>query len=288
MTWKILNEIINKQPARSKLPPTFTNNNKDISDPYTIANKFCEVFTNMGPDLTKKLPPSDISHSSFLKNKISEIIFLKPVTEDEIKKLSSSFKAGKACGYDGIKIADVKSNIDFLAPPLTYLINLSISSGSVPDDIKMARVIPIYKSDCRSTFNNYRPISILPPLSKFYEKVMYDRIVSFICKHNVLYEFQYGFRANHSTNLDIMQLIKLLLLLTKERSVLAGIFLDLSRAFDTVNHKILVEKSEHYGIRGIALDWITSYLNNRKQFLECNNVFSESKIINVVFLKEVY
>ena len=97
--------------------------------------------------------------------------------------------------------------IDFLAAPLTYLINLSISSGSVPDDIKMARVIPIYKSDCRSTFNNYRPISILPPLSKFYEKVMYDRIVSFICKHNVLYEFQYGFRANHSTNLVIMQLI---------------------------------------------------------------------------------
>ena len=94
MTWKILNEIINKQPARSKLPPTFTNNNKDISDPYTIANKFCEVFTNMGPDLAKKLPPSDISHSSFLKNKISETIFLKPVTEDEIKKLSSSFKAG--------------------------------------------------------------------------------------------------------------------------------------------------------------------------------------------------
>ena len=122
MTWKILNEIINKQPARSKLPPTFTNNNKDISDPYTIANKFCEVFTNMGPDLTKKLPPSDISHSSFLKNKISEIIFLKPVTEDEIKKLSSSFKAGKACGYDGIKIADVKSNIDFLPHLLPILL----------------------------------------------------------------------------------------------------------------------------------------------------------------------
>ena len=82
MTWKILNEIINKQSARPKLPPTFTNNNRDISDPYTIANKFCEVFTNMGPEL----PPSDISHSAFLKNRISETIFLKPVTEDEIKK----------------------------------------------------------------------------------------------------------------------------------------------------------------------------------------------------------
>lgn len=102
-----------------------------------------------------------------------------PVNEDEIKKLSTNFKAGKVSGYDGIEIADIKANIDFLVKPLTYLLNISVSYGSVLGDITLARVIPTYKNDCYSAFNNYRPISILPGLSKFYEKGIYDRIVSF-------------------------------------------------------------------------------------------------------------
>ena len=111
--------------------------------------------------------------------RVSQSIFLKPVTEEEIKRLSIKFKTGKASGSDGVNIADIKSNIEILAKPLSHVINLSISTSIVPNNIKLARVIPINKSDCRSEFSNYRPISILPVFSKFFEKVIYDRLIFF-------------------------------------------------------------------------------------------------------------
>ena len=174
----------------------------------------------------------------------------------------------------------VKAYISAIAEPLSYLINLSISTGIVPDNIKVAKIIPIYKSECHSNFTNYRPISILPAFSKFFEKVMFDRIVNFLEKQNIFYEHQYGFRQKHSTSLAIIQLVHQISIAIDNKELSAGIFLDLSKAFDTVNHGILLNKLEHYGIRGTALDWIKNYLYNRKQFVEFNNVSSNLCIIN--------
>ena len=125
----------------------------------------------------------------------------------------------------------------------------------------------------------YRPISILPVFSKFYEKVIYDRLISFINRHNLLCAHQYGFRSNYSTSMATTQLANQISTSTDKKEVSLGIFLDLSKAFDTVNHKILLQKLENYGIRRIALSWITSYLNNRKQFVQFNNVNSSENIM---------
>ena len=244
-----------------------------------IANKFCEYFTNIGPSYAKKLPPSKVPPNGYLKDRINNSIFLNPVTEDEIKKLFSGFKGGKATGFDNISISDVKPKIEYLAKPLTHLINLSISTGTVPSNTKLARVVPIHKSDSTTDFNNYRPISILPVFSKFFEKVMYNRLISFIDNHNLLCEHQFGFRSNYSTSLAIIQLVNQISTTIDNKEFSVGIFLDLSKAFDTVNHKILLDKLEHYGIRGIALNWIASYLNNRKQYVDLNNVASSHKTI---------
>ena len=161
-TWKLLNQVINRKTKKPKLPTTFIDNGNEISDPLTIANKFCEFFTNIGPSYAKKLPTSKTKPDVYLKNRIKDSFFLYPGTEKEIKSLSTDLKSGKASGFDQISSSDVKPNIEQLAKPLTYIINLSISTGIVPSNIKLARVIPIHKNDSRSDFNNYRPISILP------------------------------------------------------------------------------------------------------------------------------
>ena len=154
-----------------------------------------------------------------------------------------------------------------------------ISTGIVPDNTKLAKVIPVHKGDSNSDFNKYRPISILPIFSKFFEKAIYNRLSSFINKNNILYEHQYGFRSNYSTSLAVIQLVEQISSSVDNKELSLGIFLDLSRAFDTVNHRILLTKLEHYGIRGLALKWITSYLTNRKQFVEYINTSSDHKTV---------
>ena len=139
-TWKILNEIINKRKTRSKMPSTFIHNNQEISDPFRIANKFYEYFTNVGPSLASKLPNSRIPYETYLSNnRVSETIFLKPVTERELKKIACKFKTAKASGFDQIKTDDIKCNIEGIAGPLSHIINRSFATGIVPQDLKTAR-----------------------------------------------------------------------------------------------------------------------------------------------------
>ena len=158
-TWKILNEIFNKRKTRSKMPSTFIHNNQEISNPFRIANIFCEYFTNVGPSLASKLPNSRIPYETYLSNNsVSETIFLNPVTERELKEIACKFKTGKASGFDQIKTDDIKCNIEGIAGPLSRIINRSFATGIVPQDLKTARIIPIYKKDEPNIFGNYRPI----------------------------------------------------------------------------------------------------------------------------------
>ena len=137
--------------------------------------------------------------------------------------------------------------------PLTYIFNQSLTTGVIPDDLKIALVTPIYKANGKEEFSNYRPISVLPCFSKILEKIIYKRVLKYLDKHNMLFQGQYGFRKNHSTNLATIELTTKLLQAIDNNEYTIGVFLDLAKAFDTVNHEILLKKLEHYGIRGIAL-----------------------------------
>ena len=128
--------------------------------------------------------------------------------------------------------------------------------------------MPVYKSGENEIFSNYRPISVLPCFSKILEKIMYKRIIDFINKNNILNKHQYGFRKRQSTNQAIIELIEKVNGSIDKSKFTAGIFLDLSKAFDTVNHTILLKKLQYYGIRGITLQWFKNYLNNRKQIVK--------------------
>ena len=149
----------------------------------------------------------------------------------------------------------IKQSIQIIAEPLAHIINLSITRGIVPDQMKIARVVPLFKAGDRSLFTNYRPVSILPSFSKFLEKVVYSRLYNYLCKLEILCDNQFGFRKNHSTSLALIDLYEKLSLALDRNEHAVGVFLDLSKAFDTVDHNILLDKLEHYGIRYEAWLW---------------------------------
>ena len=151
--------------------------------------------------------------------------------------------------------------------------------GVFPTVLKKAKVIPIFKGGDSSQLSNYKPVSVLPCFSKILERLMYNRLLSFVKKHSLLYNYQFGFRKGYSTNFAMITLIYKISQALDEGNYVLGIFLDLSKAFDTVNHSILCKKLEFYGIRGIALDWIRNYLSDTSQYVEYSNDTSEMKTV---------
>ena len=145
--------------------------------------------------------------------------------------------------------------------------------------MKLVCMVPLFKSGDKRLFSNYRSVSVLPIFSKFLEKIPYFRLTNNLDKHKLLASNQYGFRKNHSTSLALLYLYDKITAAFDERKYTAGLFLDLSKAFDTVNHSILLGKLEDYGIRGLALEWVKSYLCKRLKYVEFNGVSSSYKEI---------
>jgi len=166
-----------------------------------------------------------------------------------------------------------------LIEPLVYIYN-HFKTGCVPVSLKIAKVIPIFKKGDNSNPSNYRPISLLSIFHKLLENLMYKRVYSFLHKYSVLYQYQFGFRHHHSTSLPLIELCDNLYSHLDQHEVVVGMYFDLQKAFDTVNHKILLQKLCGYGIRGIVHEWFRNYLSNRKQFASINNIDSDLDNIN--------
>ena len=162
---------------------------------------------------------------------------------------------------------------------MTHLVNTSIIKGIFPDELKIAKVIPIFKSGNKDLIENYRPISILSVFTKVFEKVMYKHLINFVDKNDILYNYQFGFRKQHSIKHAVITLVEKITTALDKDKIVVGCFLDLKKAFDTVNHRILISKLRKYGIRGHILQWFESYLKNRKQFVRIKNFKSQIKSI---------
>jgi len=183
----------------------------------------------------------------------------------EIRNVIKSLKPKNTYGYDEISNRIIKLSSPYIISPLTYICNAALGSGVFPDRLKYAIVKPIYKKGSKQDISNYRPISSLTSFSKVFEKIIYNRLYTHLEINNILVQEQFGFRMKHSTEQAAFSLINCILTAMNNKQVVGGIFCDLHKAFDCVQHKILLDKLKFYGIDGKFKTLIESYLTNRYQ-----------------------
>jgi len=260
-----------------------------LVDSYEISNGFNKYFRNIGQTLAKKFnKDSNMNFRYYLNNPKKDSMFCEPLEAEELCKLIENLNVKKYPGPDGFGPKLIKEIAPLIFQPVLYLFNLSLSTGSFPDKLKLAKVIPIFKKGDKYLPSNYRPISLLSTFSKLLEKVMYKRLYLYLQGNNILYRYQFGFRKNHSTALALIDVVDSIYQYLDHNETVIGLYMDLQKAFDTVNHKILMQKLNNYGVRGIVLDWLNSYLSGRKQFTTVNNCDSEIITINCGVLQAMY
>ena len=223
-----------------------------------ISNIFNAHFTTMGQKLASRFSTSDNLFSLYLGDSVNESFFFNAVSAYEVQEQISSIPGNKTYGLYSFPTFLLKLSKSIISPVLAMIINMSIEQGVYPSKLKMAKIVPIFKSGDQSEPDNYRPISLLSVFNRIFEKVMYLRLNDFIDKQNLLFPAQYGFRKHYSTQYAVIDIVDQIHKNMDNGKFTCGIFIDLKKAFDTVDHHILLRKLNHYGIRGIVLDWFGS------------------------------
>ena len=280
MLWKTLGSIIKKTKTNHSTIEKLKIGNVSATDPQEIVGNVNKYFCTVGEELANKYANNDKNEFiKYLGNPSQQSVFLSRVTKEEIIDEIKNLKINKSPGQDEFTAKFLKISVNKIAPVLCEIFNLSIKTGKYPDPLKIAKVIPIYKKGDPSLTSNYRPISVLSCINKIYEKILFKRLYNFLEKYNILYEFQFGFRQGHSTEHALIEIVDKIKQAMDNNEITCGLFLDLSKAFDTVNHEILLYKLEHYGIRGPAYKLLKNYLTNRKQFVKLGKHKSELRDI---------
>ena len=251
-----------------------------ISTIKKISEEFNNFFGTIAENIYKKTPKSNKHFANYIKNQNLNSFFLDAVTEDEIESIIGNLNSRKTIGPNSIPTRILKEFENMLKTPLTVIINISFQTGIFPEQCKIAHITSVFKKGDTLDSSNYRPVSLLSNISKILEKAMYTRLYKFLDKFKCLYEKQVGFRNFHSTNHALVSITEEIKQSLDKGEFAWGFFLYFRKTFDTVNHNILIAKLNHYGIRGITLDWFQSYLTNCKQQISINNTLSNETMIS--------
>ena len=280
-TWKGIKSIINVKNISADVPKSLTVDGTTISNPMAISNIFNNYFSSIA---NKTKPNISFSHkhfSDFLKNSSNTSFFVSPTDKTEIENVISSLDSNKSVGPNSIPTKVLRLLKNDISSQLSEIFNISFSSGVFPSILKTAKVIPVHKKDSKLDFSNYRPISLLSNTEKISERLMYNRIYKFFSANNLIYSLQFHFRQKYSTVHALNSLTENIRKNLDEGNIGCGIFVDLQKGFDTIEHDILSSKLEHYGVLGLANEWSKSYLSNRKQYVSVNG--DDSNLADVKF-----
>ena len=273
--WKGIRSLVNIKNSTNKTISIIDDNGRKLDTPLSISSLFNTYFVNVGPNIDKKIPITNKVYSDYLTNIHNDkTFFLNPCNLNEIYEIILTFDLKKSVGPNSIPMYILKVFNEFFSANLSKIFNLCFETGVFPDLCKLAKVIPIFKKGDHLVCKNYRPISLLPIFSKILEKLIYNRMYSFLNENNLIYNLQFGFRSNYSTNHALISIIEYIKKSLDNGNLVGGIFIDLEKAFDTVNYEILCNKLPYYGFRGKIEFLIKSFLSNRKQCVSINGFVS--------------
>ena len=290
-TWKGIKSLISLKTVASNVPTVLSLDNGDtVTIPYDIANTFNNYFVSIVETTQKNIKYSHKHFSDYLSNEHNSTVFLQPTDKEEIANIISWLNSNKASGPNNIPIPYrilflLKNGI---SKQLADLFNLSFMTGVFPSVLKTAKVVPVFKKDSRLDYSNYRPIAVLSNIEKILEKLMYKRLYTFLNNNNIIYKLQFGFRQQYSTSHALINITENIRKALDDGNIGCGVFVDLQKAFDTVNHQTLLAKLNHYGIRGVSNDWFKSCLSNHNQYVSINGFDTGLTTINCGSLKDLF
>ena len=229
-----------------------------ITDPVEIANEFNKYFVAIGQLLSHNAQP-DKSYNEYLSNRPHCHLTFSSVNEDIVSNIIRRLKNKSSYGHDNVSNSLIKKAQLYLINPLTLIINQCLRRGVFPQQLKLYKVRPIFKSKDSKSFNNYRPISLLPSISKIFEYVIFYQTLDYFINNSLLCSDQFGFRPGRSTELAALKLVDHLISQLDKNNTPINIYIDLSKAFDTLDHQILLSKLEYYGVTGTANTLFSNY-----------------------------
>lgn len=265
--WRNLNDIMGRKRKKSDISKLTIAEDTTLTDPGVIAESLNNFFVNashQSPD------PTSVNELQITQNHVTNSMFLQPTTPSEVSSVIQGLKMKKSVGWDTISVYVLKKCELTLSSLLAESFNLCVAESYYPRELKVARVVPVFKKDDPTQLNNYRPISILSNINKIYEKLIHTRVLSHLNRNNVLSKHQYGFRRLSSTSSCVIDLMDYIYDGIDRTNIITGVFLDLTKAFDLVDHHILLDKLEASGMRGPVLDFFRSYLFQRSQYVSVN------------------
>ena len=276
-TLDLVNGIINKSNDKHSLTSTrFKINDKWVENDSEIANAFNSFFAGVGPSTNSKVGNASTNSQEYLSRKNHSITYAfspTQVSPADVIELCETMPKKTSKDHYELSQDIILTNIGILAPLIAHIWNQSIKEGMFPDTAKIAKVIPVYKGKKpdATDLTNYRPISLLPIVGKVIEKIMHTQLSGYLNQNKILFPSQYGFRKNHNTSFATMDFLDKVAKSVDNGEFAFGVFIDLSKAFDTINHELLLTKLAYYGVTGLVLQWFRSYLSDRSQYVKWKN-----------------
>ena len=279
-TWKHINEVLGRHVSQVELPGHLIYEGQRFEHQSQVLDCFNLHFSSVGRKLAEKHSNCDSHFTEYMTNPTNTVFEFKLVEKRHVEEIIQyKLKSKSSFGEDGISSSLLKKIYRQISEPLTFLINQTLITGAFPKVLKIARVKALFKKGNIHDPANYRPISLLSTFSKVYEKVILYQLSDYFEEQKLLFNSQYGFRQNHSTDYAVLELVDQVSSLMDQNKIPFSIFIDLSKAFDCLDHDILIQKLAYYGVRGNALALMRNYLSDRKQSTHYESEKSKAELI---------